>query len=217
LASRHAAPVYVVSNGFDPEDFPPVGYRRAPYFDVVYCGTIRRGSLQDPSPFFDALDAILSEGKRCLSRMRVRFYGISRARFARCLKGRPCGKLVQIIGHRPHDEITRIEQEASVLLLLTFPRSKGIMTSKIFEYLGAHRPILSVPGDRDVADALIKETNAGVVGRTPGEIVEVLLNWYKEWEETGTVQYGGLPDIIAHYTRENQAARMAQVLDEVCR
>ena len=214
LASRHTAPVYVVPNGFDPDDFPPPEESRSEYFDVVYAGSVY--GKRDPTPLFDALDRIRRDGDE-LDRLRVRFYGVEETQLAPYLRGRPCADAVRAMGRVPFREMTRIQQRASLLLFLTHADVRGIMTAKMFDYLAARRTILSVSGDNDVTDAFLRDTRAGVVGRTPEEIAKLIREYYAEWKNTGSVQYHGLPDKIAGYTREKQAEQTAEVLNSICK
>jgi len=213
LSTRYESPVHVVYNGFDPDDFTSLKVDDNEYFTIVYCGLIY--SDRTPSLLFDALDLILDQGKSDLSRLRVRFYGVHHDELSRYFKGKSCKRLIQTMGRVPFHAIVEIERKASVLLLLTHSNSKGIMTSKIFEYLAAGKPILSVPGDGDVTDKLIQETKAGIVCGSSDRLADIILNWYREWETTGYVHYSGLSDKINFYTRKNQTRSMAQLLDTI--
>ncbi len=213
LADRHSVPIHVIPNGFDPPDFPPVENNGSEYFDIVYCGSLYPG--RDPSPLFDAVDGILRAGTHDISRLRISFYGVPEIVLNPFVEGRPCAKHVHNMGRVPFEESVRIEQQAAVLMLLSH-RAKGIMTSKVFEYLAIRRPVLSIPGDFDATDTLLQETQAGVAGRTVEQVTKIVLDWYAEWEKTGKLRYYGLPDKIAQYTRETQTQRIAEVLESVC-
>ena len=76
---------------------------------------------------------------------------------------------------------TKIQIRACNLLHLAHGGQKGIMTGKIFEYLGARRPILFILGDNDCEDALLKEIQAGVICRNTEEAAAQLLRWYRQW------------------------------------
>jgi len=213
LARHHDAPVRVIPNGFDPDDFPPGAQPSREQFEIVYCGVIYSG--RDPTPLFDALDLLLQQGVD-IGRLRVRFYGVLETSLDPLTAGHPCVHLVENMGRVNYDEVIRIQQSASMLLLLPHAGVKGIMTSKVFEYLGARKPILSVPGDGDVTDALLEETGAGVAAAEPAAIAELVGQWYRQWREGSDLPYGGKPDEIAKYTRRHQAQHTAKLLDEVC-
>jgi len=214
LRSRHRVPVFVIPNGFDPADFS-ASTERDQHFTIVYAGIIHAD--RNPAPLLDALDGILRSKQADLSKLRLRFYGPPEEQILRFVNDRPCSALVEAMGRVPFSECLRAEQRATVLLLLSHSRSKGIMTAKVFEYLGAGRPILSVPGDHDCTDALLEHTRAGVVGRTVDEIQSVILEWYDTWLQTGRVPYAPVPEAVAEYTRERQTEQLANVLDRIAR
>ena len=214
LAQQHPGkPVDVVCNGFDPDNYAGGVEPDGDTFTMAYCGEIM--STESPAPLFDALDHILRSGAEKLERFRLCFYGTTPAKVERHLTGRPCARLVEITGRVPFAESVRAQQAANALLVLSCPGTKGILTSKIFEYLGAHRPILAVPSDGGVIDSLLEETRAGKVGRTAEEIADILLDWIAEWQENGGPAWRGRAGAVEQYTRRHQAARMAQILDKV--
>ena len=61
-------------------------------------------------------------------------------------------------------------------MLLTWdnPNEKGVLTGKLFEYIGSSKPILSIGAIEDTASILIKENSFGVATNTPKEIVKFL-------------------------------------------
>ena len=128
-------------------------------------------------------------------------------------------KVVGICGLVPFKESIRRQTESTVLLLLGWsdPKEKGFYTAKGFEYLGARRPILSVGLKGDVVDELLKATGAGVVVSEVNEIKAVLSQWMKEFRESGEVVSQFKPDnaSILRYARKQQAAKLAQLLEEV--
>lgn len=82
---------------------------------------------------------------------------------------------------------------------------KGVYSGKIFEYLGAKRPVLITPGDGFVLDQLLAETKAGKPCNSAQECFEYLEMLYKAWSTDGEVPYHGDTEAIERYTRENQA------------
>lgn len=73
----------------------------------------------------------------------------------------------RLLGHLPHEEVLARQRGAGVLLSLGNAMPEQV-PGKLFEYLGAGRPILhlrhpgSAPGAPDAADALLAATGAGL-------------------------------------------------------
>ena len=97
--------------------------------------------------------------------------------------------------------------------MLTNRVMKGILTTKFFEYLAVKRPILSVPGDGDALDQLVRNTQSGEIGISPDEIAQYIKKMYLEWKSNN----GCLENVNSMgteaYSRRASAARLAELLD----
>lgn len=113
----------------------------------------------------------------------------------------------------------REQVSASVLLFMmrNDPGGFGIYTGKLFEYLGARRPILMLGPKQGVAAELIREANAGTVvdSSNPQEIKEAILKYYREFERTGDVSYSGKEEVIRRYEHPALAEKLAGILDSL--
>jgi len=92
---------------------------------------------------------------------------------------------------------------------------KGIYSGKIFEYLAAKRNILIAPGDDDVIDELVLETRSGKIANSVEEFSQILFAWYLEWKENKELDYNGIDEKIAEYTREALAKKLAIEVNEI--
>ena len=112
---------------------------------------------------------------------------------------------------------------ASLLLITTpFPRdvvhpfyAKGMYPGKVFEYFGARRPILCVPGDDGILDDLIRTTRTGVSCETPEGVAIFLADAFAQWQKRGRVDYEPDERAVAEYSRAVQSGRMAELLGAV--
>ena len=217
LQTRHTTPVSVITNGFDPSDYDGEVQQNREILNIVYTGKIIF-PLRDPSPLFEALTTLINNKKIESSKISVSFYGTeSDDILDRLMQNYPAlTNLVHILPRVSFRESIQIQKKACVLLHLAHGGEKGIMTGKIFEYLGARRPILCVPGDNDCVDALLKETKAGVICRNAEETAAQVLRWYQEWKKTGNVSSHSRDEQIMKYSREKQAGQLAELLDSIC-
>ncbi|WP_029898481.1 glycosyltransferase [Desulfohalovibrio reitneri] len=203
LANRYGKPAVTVMNGFSREDYPdPAPEARAgpDTLRIVYTGIIYRNK-RDPSPLFEAIN-LLDEDER--SRVRVDFYGHRLPGLRELVENHGLNGQVSINQQVSHRESLRIQREADALLLLLWntPEERGVYTSKLFEYLGARRPILQVGLERGAAADLIRERDVGAVSSDPTAIADLLREWLHRKRE------GGLPDLpeekVADFSRESQ-------------
>jgi glycosyltransferase involved in cell wall biosynthesis len=213
LKARHDMPVHVITNGFDPEDYPAAPPVRADRFTIRHTGTIYPYA-QDPRPLFAALDLLEKSGQVNLDDFLVEFYDAPRAVMASWLQTFSCRRVVKCMDRLGTADVIRCQQEAAILLLLSINQHDGIVPIKTFDYLAARRPVLDVPGSK-ATGAVLSGTKGGIGAGDPTEIAAILASWYKEWRQTGTVAYTGVPEEMAVYTRRHLAGRLAQVLDEV--
>jgi hypothetical protein len=107
----------------------------------------------------------------------------------------------------------------SALLLLViepFAQADGMITSKLYEYLAAERPVLGVgPPDGD-AQALLEAHDAGaVVDWNNAQAARRLIDThYAAWAD-GTPRRGADRGALDEHTRSHQARRLARLLDDV--
>jgi hypothetical protein len=217
LQMKYGKPTAIVLNGFASEDYPPAvftGGRKthAPFLSVVYTG-ILTGLMyelkRDPSPLFEALHRLGD----CARKVRVIFYG----RDSDAVRGlaERAGVADLVESHAPitHRDALKVQSEADVLLLLVWnsPESRGTYTGKLFEYLGARRPILAICPDDNVAARLIRSRGAGVVLTDPQAIADQLARWLREKEKNGMIPF--LSSDVAHgLSRREQTRHLERFL-----
>ncbi len=217
LEDLHRKEVSLKPSGFDPDDYAGfVPLTRD--FTLTYTGNLYAGK-RDPSELFKALRLLIEEDPTLLRDFQVRFVG-----------GNSCyvlGPLVHDWGVEnvvrfypqvPFRESIRIQRESTALLLLSWndPRDAGTYTGKVFQYLGAGRPILgtSVYESGRIAH-LLEETGCGVVANDAATIKTILHTWILEFKEKRRIESFFAPNaaVLELYTWENQARKVAAAFD----
>lgn len=217
LGALHSKKAVTIPNGFDQEDYlDDVPLTAA--FTITYTGNIYPGR-QDPSPLFEALARLNGKERLSPDRFEVRFFGGSTlVSLLPAIRRYRLEGIVKICGPVPFKESVRRQKESTVLLSLGWcdPTQKGVYTAKVFEYLGARRPILGIGLTGDVVDELLEETGTGVMLSHADDVEALLSQWLSEFEQSGTITSRYKPDetAICQYTRERQAGRLAQLLEE---
>ncbi|MDZ7315784.1 MAG: glycosyltransferase family 4 protein [candidate division KSB1 bacterium] len=149
---------FVIPNGFDEEDFIP-----APR-DVVR-RFVHAGHLavnQNPVALWRAFRRIIEESREPTV---VEFYGSVHSEVRRSLAEEGLLPHCRFHGYLPHRQAAAAMVSAALLFFVIPETSyaKGIPTSKLFDYLGAGRPILGIgPPDGDAAEYL-RAAQAGIV------------------------------------------------------
>lgn len=218
LEKLHSKKTIVIPNGFDEEDYT----RDVPFtqkFTITYTGNIYPGK-RDPTPLFKAIAELRQEGRISPGDLEVRFFGSNvTANISPLIQEYNLAELVKIYGFISFKESIKAQKESSVLLLLEWndPRGKGTSTAKIFEYLGAGRPILAIAFKGGVIDNLLLESGCGLVLTELDEIKALILEWLQEFRQHREILSHYKPNwsIVKQYTRREQARKLAEAFDEV--
>jgi len=182
VASRH---------GFDPEQFDearalPVAH---PQDRMVITHTGLLGGYRPPGPFLDALAQALSEGLLPRDKVELRLLGaveeLSDGKdLQQLIAERGLDGVVKVLGAVSHTE-AMAQQLSSDLLLYLQTRTDGgaiFASAKIFEYIGAGRPILAVSEDSAGTEVLRKVGGATIISPADsGEISQALGRYFASW------------------------------------
>lgn len=121
-------------------------------------------------------------------------------------------------GQVPRETAIAQQRKAQILLLLTWnnTQEKGVYTGKLFDYLAARRPILSLGyTGGGVIKELLDQTQAGVHCSNEAELKDYLIKAYREYKEQGAVQYRGITAEVMKYSHRKMARKFADVLEDV--
>ena len=214
LRTRHSRNVRVIPNGFDPETLADDQFRANLNFNIVYTGGVNLGKPEF-GPLLDALGLLIKTGKLNRKDISVEFYGAkNELRLKSMFQNHEFGNIVKNYGHVPRERLLDIQRSAAILLQATYSGT-GTLSSKIYEYLAARRPILALPKDHNGIDQLLTETRAGVSCTSVDEIAKQLLKWYEEWKSTNTIKCQSIPSAIMKYSQKVQAGQLSQLLNEL--
>jgi len=215
LSSLHEEKlIYTITNGFDSKDTkkPPLTKE----FTITYTGRLYYGK-QDPYLLFKAIRNLINAQIFNSNTLKVRFFGPFEYWLEKKIKKFGLEKIVIQHGMVTR-EISLVKQrESQILLLLNWndSRERGVYTGKIFEYLGAKRPILAIGGTKGVVSELLEETMAGIHVSSLSYLKKIVANWVTEHKKTREVIYKGRNDKIQKYSHREMARKFAQVIEEV--
>jgi hypothetical protein len=106
-----------------------------------------------------------------------------------------------------------------LLLIMGKEEGTAIVPGKVFEYLGARRPILAIVHPDGESAGLVRQTNTGVVidPEDVEGIVQTLRDLYAEWRTSGDISYAPNEDEVMRYSRLEQARHLCDLFDLVAR
>jgi glycosyltransferase involved in cell wall biosynthesis len=206
--------VEVVTNGFDEDDFSSddVDYAGG-CFRISHIGMINE--LRNPVNFWKAIKELCSENKQFAEAVAINFTGIlSEALIQVLSQDELLAEKVRLQGYVPHNEVMKLYQDSSVLLLIQnqSDNAKGHIPGKFFEYLASGRPLLVLgPKESDLV-AILQETQAGYVCE-PEDIQQIktaIIDLFEMWKRKGYDK----SKAIEQYSRKALAKKYAAILDQ---
>lgn len=212
LKWAHRKETAVVFNGFDitpsmkkrQHDKPSNHEAR---LTVVYTGAIYEG--RDPGLLFQTLSSMGEANNE----IKVIFYTPNRELLTGLVDHYHVGNCVEIRDVIPYNESLNVQQQADLLLYLSYSSKthsgRGILSGKVFEYLGAKRPILSIGSDN--THLLIKEKLMNHAENSE-ELEQMLRKWVNEKKENGSITYNLNEEARLVYSREEQTRRAEEFI-----
>lgn len=219
LESRHDAEVLLAYNGYDSADFDGidntdnVGPLDADKLTIVHPGVIYT-ERRDPGPLFAAV-ASLADNVR--GSIRMIFFHDEYDYVMDMAKAHGVTGQLEFRPMIPRHEVLALERQADVLLLAHWdnPLGDAIIPGKIFEYIGARRPIIATGSPNSEVAQIMRKGNFGLSGASPDEIAAHLIYWLEEKRKAG----GRVPDLPAEpiddFTRQRQFVKIDGLINRI--
>lgn len=214
LSQLHGLPTEVVFNGFEPGDYPTARQHDS-RFVILYVGSLYSPS-QNPEPFFQALAKLDRRSAVDLQQAGFELHTLGTRSPAFQSAAERHGVARWLRHHNPvpyHESLARQTQATALLFLGWDPPSRDVVTAKLFEYLGAGRPILAVGPPGGTASQILRECGAPDLSPDPETIAARLEAWLREHRSSGRLKAEPYSEALSRYTRRAQAGRLASLLD----
>jgi hypothetical protein len=213
----HKREIYLIFHGFEPEYFYSKKGQLTKDFTISYTGNIYWGK-QNPKKFLLGLKSFLEENRVDKSKIKVVFYGRYNQRLQNEIFKLYLSDVVRQEGLVTREEVIKKQRESQVLLYLNWEekKDKGVIASKLFEYLAAERPILSSGGfEGDLIEDFFKKTNAIVFAPSVEKIKEALQRFYSQYQKNGFVLFEGKKEEIEKYSAREMVKIFAEILNKI--
>lgn len=214
VIKKHA----VIPNGFDPSDFPARPPKKHDVVTMRYFGSLY--AQYAATPLLRILEVVLSQTNRNL---HIEFIGDVDRKNREIIQDSPYyEKNIFLRAYAPHAEVNKIMQETTVTLL-TLPDFKEaakecMIPQKLYEYLGAGRPIIACVHPEGMSAKIVQTLKVGcVVSQDETSVQEnakKVLASLDEWEKTGW-NISIEPEKLRPYHRRELTASLAHLFDEV--
>ena len=234
-------PVTSITNGFDPEDVPPIGVRtRGEKFRIVHTGSFhtRMGMHQKSkraiyrilgrcesgmeilprSPYYllEALERISRTDPAIHEALEIVFAGVMSDADKEVSSRSGVASKVQVTGYLGHSESAKETASADLLFLplhgLKPGRCASIVPGKTYEYIGSGNPILAALPDGDAKCFVEASGNCRVTEPDNVEgIAEGIRYFFRQWE-SGTLSHIRDPAVTKAFERRTLTAQLADFL-----
>lgn len=201
----------LIPNGYDGAEFSLRKKSKNQKFRITFTGHIY--SFSNPHSFFAALAALRTNYGDLIE---VRFVGKLDHQVNEAIEEAGVQDMITRIPYIPHDQAVQEMMDADMLLLpLPKVNTKGVLSGKVFDYLGSGNYILTIGDTESEAADLIRTCRAGEVFNHEEDVAPAIIRQIEKWQ-AGEVH---TPDFEerAHYDRRNIARKFAVLFDELAK
>ncbi len=208
---KKAKNVKVITNGFDEEVLTENNEILDKKFIISYIGLLPKQS--NPKILFEVLQELCNENEVFKNDLKLNFIGDISQEVLKEIERTNLVAQSNFIGYVSHEKAIEYQKKAQVLLLLipNVPKSEGILTGKLFEYLTAKRPILAIgPEEGDLSEILNNTSSGVVVGyQNKEKLRQEILNLYQQYK-TGTLIQ--TPKNIDQFHRKELTRKLSEII-----
>lgn len=212
--AQYTAKMHVITNGYDEGDFTAGLSPQRDKFRMRYVGNLF--SNQNVPALWSAIAALRAEDSDFHRDFELEVTGKADAAVSQGIAGAGISDCTVFLPFVPHSEAIRRMQTASLLLSVIpdVANNKLIITGKIFEYIGAGRPVFMIgPADCDAA-RIVSAAQAGTIHdyRDKEKMQATLLRSYQAWRSG---QNDGAATGQELYSRRLLTGKLAALLDSL--
>lgn len=201
-------------NGFDREDYPVLDEQPNDRFTVTYTGSMY--GKRNPKTFLQAVEGLVSDGKVDPQKILLKFIGRFGSEVREMLQGSSLHDSIELISYVAHSKSIKALLRSDALLLIVDEAGAGsdeIVPGKVFEYIGAQRPIIALAPGGAIAE-LMRETRSGFVA--PNQDIRAIQATFIECYENFLYHKKNFEqdwEAVKRYDRREITRQLAALLD----
>jgi len=176
--------IHVVPMGYDPDDFRNIEPKQRVEEDNAKLCFVHTGRLynraRNPRPLLEAVEILLRMNPELMDKLSIIFVGEVESAFYEMIRSSSACKVFQFIPWSPVNESIAWMKAADCLLLFG-NRGRVQIPGKIYQYLGAQKPIMMIyESESDPTLEVIKDCSAVAVENDCHEILSFFQTALKE-------------------------------------
>ncbi len=212
-----ACRVEKIPNGYDEDDFAGLDNVAPPErpFTMLHGGMLTLGRTS--RNFLEGLSLFLDENPEAADEVRVVFLGARESDNEEWVRKLGLDDAVSFADNVPHARCIEMERSSHVLLLIKHDdeRYRGLVPGKLFEYIGARRPILALVPEGEASRIVTGLRRGEVAGVSdPASIarkIHTMFELYRQGRLDGSYSL----EKAARCTRRSAAERFNEVLTSI--
>jgi glycosyltransferase involved in cell wall biosynthesis len=208
--------VKVIENGYDEEDFSDTRYEGNEKLTFVYTGKLHK-EHQPIDNFLKALRELIDEKRIDPKGIEARFYvfGYDKPDVKGLVASYGLGGIVTEVPRVGYEESLRVQRKSDVLLFVQWQGrgGDGWYSAKLYDYIGARRPILALAERGGIIEDIIARTASGLIARGDAELKKAISEFYLEHKANHKINYKGSEGEISKNTRLHRARELAKLFN----
>lgn len=202
-------PINVITNGYDYQQLPKVS--KDLKFSLAHIGSLL--SERNPKILWKVLGELINEHDDFKQEFVLRLIGVVSDDVLNEIHKYIPQENRDVIGYVNHKEALKCQRQAQLLLLIEIDSedTKAIIPGKLFEYMVAETPIVSVgPRESDV-EQIISSTNTGryFYYDAEDELKDHLLSRFQEFKNS---TFTSFPIGLQQYSRKALTKKLAELI-----
>lgn len=201
--------ILILPNGYDAEDFKQLQAVDKKKFIITYTGTM--SEVYNINIFLNSLSNLVKQSNTTIE---IRIIGKISLGVLDKIKKSDMGRYFKFIEYIEHEKIP-FYLTSSAALLLVIPdveNNEGILTGKLFEYIGAQRAIICLGPKNGDAAKIIANCNTGRVfdKKDEGQLTQYLIELIDLWKQNKISPYGNSMNL--NYSRKKLTEHLIKML-----
>ncbi len=204
----------LITNGFDPADFNEKIKARDKEFSICHIGSMNKD--RNPAVLWRALGTLKKENEALAQKLKIRLIGPVDFSIKQAIDQNGLSENLEQLPFMPHKQVIEYMKKAQVLLLPinSTPNAMGILPGKLYEYLGAQRPVLAIGPLQSDSAKVIHMTGAGHISDyNDFDVLKAAIQSFFENYQRGKLDVN--PADIGQFSRKELAKRYAMLLSGI--
>ncbi len=207
--------IEIITNGYDEADFADESPALTEKFTICHIGSMNKD--RNPLAFWTSLKELLTKHPTFKEKLEIVLVGQVDFSILQTIEKNDLSPFLTKIDFMPHSEVVKEIRKMQLLLLPIndTPNVAGVLPGKLYEYLGAKRPVICLGPQSSDSAKIIEETKAGIrVGYDESDrLTAYLENSFQTFLQTGAVSVKN--EGILRFSRKNLAKAYSELLNKL--